>query len=152
LITADEIMRFPQGKCVITNPAYGNQNEALFPYKLTIPISSEDRKRADSSEQLWSDTICTQLIERQRKIEQKFRSFFEQDNNSKERDYITWSLQRRIESAFKLLPLPEEEQSSDRHGNQTDELLSSETETNFLRESKQFKELIKKNCLNIKAQ
>jgi type IV secretion system protein VirD4 len=39
LISPDEIMRFPQGKCVITSPAYGSGNEALFPYRLTIPVS-----------------------------------------------------------------------------------------------------------------
>jgi type IV secretion system protein VirD4 len=49
----DEIMRFPQGKCVITSPAYGSGNEALFPYRLTIPVSKADRLRAQESEALW---------------------------------------------------------------------------------------------------
>ena len=36
LLSADEIMRFPQGKCVITSPAYGSNAEALFPYLLKM--------------------------------------------------------------------------------------------------------------------
>jgi type IV secretion system protein VirD4 len=64
LISADEIMRFPQGKCVITSPAYGTGNEALFPYLLKIPVSPGDLKRAKESEGLWDSQIRPQLEQR----------------------------------------------------------------------------------------
>ena len=53
LVSSDEILRFPVGQCVITSPAYGNGKEALFPYKLKIPIFQKDKQRAEQSQQLW---------------------------------------------------------------------------------------------------
>ncbi|MDJ0690182.1 MAG: type IV secretion system DNA-binding domain-containing protein [Xenococcaceae cyanobacterium MO_188.B32] len=71
LITSDEILRFPEGKCVITSPAYGNGREALFPYKLKIPVSKKDKQRAKQSEQLWNESIKAQLIARCERIQAK---------------------------------------------------------------------------------
>ena len=98
LISADEIMRFPQGKCAITSPAYGNGTEALFPYLLKIPVSKADIKRAKESEALWSSQIRPQLEKRAA-------------YHSRETD-IDQELEKRIQEAFKMLPLPNEEAES----------------------------------------
>lgn len=166
LITSDEILRFPEGKCVITSPAYGNAQEALFPYKLKVPISPQDKQRAKQSEQLWNKSIKAQLIARCEKLQHELqqsdtnesieegRRNQEKDmqssskqkqsaddkvlkpNESKEsetspknqpsalcpktsalppkadKDWITNELDKRIEAAARLLPLPEELESS----------------------------------------
>ncbi|BAU67508.1 hypothetical protein STA3757_49300 (plasmid) [Stanieria sp. NIES-3757] len=109
LITADEILRFREGKCVITSPAYGNGREALFPYKLKIPVSKKDKQRAKQSEQLWSESIKAQLIARcERQQEKIAHSNTEELEVTEERDWITNELNKRIEAAARLLPLPEE--------------------------------------------
>ncbi len=106
LITSDEILRFPQGKCVITSPAYGNATEALFPYKLKIPVSQKDRQRAKQSEQLWDNSLKDQLITRCEQLqEQKSNELLE---GTEDRDWITKELEHRIEAAARLLPLPGE--------------------------------------------
>ena len=64
ILTADEIMRFPQGKCVITNPGYTSVGEGSIPYPLTIPIPKIDIVRIDRSEQLWLEQIYPRLIMR----------------------------------------------------------------------------------------
>lgn len=111
LITSDEILRFPEGKCVITSPAYGNAKEALFPYKLKIPISQQDKQRAKQSEKLWGKSIKAQLITRCEKLQSQLQQSDNKESN-KDRDWITGELDRRIEAAAKLLPLPEELESS----------------------------------------
>jgi type IV secretion system protein VirD4 len=100
LISADEIMRFPQGKCVITSPAYGNGQEAAFPYRLTIPVIKADRKKATDSEALWHSHICPQLIER--------ASLHQKIEDAEESDFITTELEKRIKAAYEMLPLPDE--------------------------------------------
>ncbi|MGK7896931.1 MAG: type IV secretory system conjugative DNA transfer family protein, partial [Xenococcus sp. (in: cyanobacteria)] len=107
LITSDEILRFPQGTCVITSPAYGNAKESLFPYKLKIPVSPKDRQRAKESEELWDKSLRDQLIARCERL-QKQRQL-EGANNQ---DWITAELESRIEAAMKLLPLPEDSNNS----------------------------------------
>ena len=62
ILTADEIMRFPQGKCVITNPGYTSVGEGSIPYPLTIPIPKLDINRINRSEQLWLEQIYPRLI------------------------------------------------------------------------------------------
>ncbi len=106
LITSDEILRFPQGKCVITSPAYGNATEALFPYKLKIPVSQKDRQRAEQSEQLWDNSLKDQLITRCEQLQGQ--SSNELLEGMEDRDGITKELEHRIEAAARLLPLPEE--------------------------------------------
>ena len=64
ILTADEIMRFPQGKCVITNPGYTSVGEGSIPYPLTIPIPKVDIVRINRSEQLWLEQIYPRLIMR----------------------------------------------------------------------------------------
>lgn len=103
LITSDEIMRFPQGKCVITSPAYGNSQEALFPYLLTIPVSQADRRKAVESEQLWHDSLQAQLIARVERQQVDPAN----DESEAQFDLITNELNKRIKAAEQLLPLPE---------------------------------------------
>ncbi|RAM49245.1 MAG: type IV secretory system conjugative DNA transfer family protein [Hapalosiphonaceae cyanobacterium JJU2] len=68
ILTADEIMRFPQGKCVITNPGYTSSSEGSIPYLLTIPIPKSDQKQIEESEKLWSQQLCPRLIARSPQI------------------------------------------------------------------------------------
>ncbi len=98
LISADEILRFPQGRCVITSPAYGSSNEALFPYKLKIPVSKADIKRATESESLWHTHIRPQLEERARLHSNDVDSDKELDKE----------LEKRLIEAQKMLPLSDE--------------------------------------------
>ncbi|MBW4435222.1 MAG: type IV secretion system DNA-binding domain-containing protein [Pelatocladus maniniholoensis HA4357-MV3] len=69
ILTADEIMRFPQGKCVITNPGYTSSSEGSIPYPLTIPIPKSDQKQIEESEKLWSQQLCPRLIARSPQID-----------------------------------------------------------------------------------
>jgi type IV secretion system protein VirD4 len=94
LISADEILRFPQGKCVITSPAYGSGHEALFPYRLKIPVKKADIERAEASESLWESQIKPQLEQRAKSHSQNLDLDQELDN--------------RIRAAYQLLPHPNE--------------------------------------------
>jgi type IV secretion system protein VirD4 len=69
IITPDEIMRFPQGKCVITNPGYSSSGEASIPYPVTIPIPKLDVRRIVKSEQLWENQVYPRLILRSQLID-----------------------------------------------------------------------------------
>ena len=94
LLSADEIMRFPQGKCVITSPAYGSNAEALFPYLLKIPVPSSDIKRAKESEALWDKQIRPQLEKRAQYHSQGID--------------LDQELENRLQEAYRMLPLPDE--------------------------------------------
>ncbi|HAZ46414.1 MAG TPA: TRAG family protein [Cyanobacteria bacterium UBA11369] len=98
LISADEILRFPQGKCVITSPAYGSETEALFPYPLKIPVKPSDIKRAKESEALWDTHIRPQL--EKRAIQQSI------DRQTGRSINIDEELDNRIRAAYELLPHP----------------------------------------------
>lgn len=97
LISPDQIMRFPQGKCVITSPAYGSGDEALFPYPLIIPVSKADKKRAEESEKLWESSIQIQLKNR--------ADYYTKKAGLTD---INQALAERIEEAYRMLPLPGE--------------------------------------------
>jgi type IV secretion system protein VirD4 len=95
LLSADEILRFPQGKCVISSPAYGNDREALFPYLLKIPVSSADINRAKRSEELWEGgKIREQFIAR---AKSSFGNLT-----------IDEELHKRLQEAYRILPMPDE--------------------------------------------
>ncbi|MFB8798335.1 MAG: type IV secretion system DNA-binding domain-containing protein [Microcoleus sp.] len=98
LISPDEILRFPQGKCVITSPAYATGTEALFPYPLKIPVRPGDIKRAKESEQLWDSSIRPQLERRAKalSVEQQTGKLLNIDEE----------LDKRIQFAYQLLPHP----------------------------------------------
>ena len=64
ILTPDQIMRLPQGKCVITNPGYSSGGEGSIPYILKIPVPLEDRKRIEASIELWQTQVRARLIAR----------------------------------------------------------------------------------------
>jgi type IV secretion system protein VirD4 len=107
LIGADEIMRFPQGKCVITSPAYGDGKEAAFPYLLKIPVRKGDRLRAQECETLWDKTVCAQLEQRVVR-QQQLRNSARQT----ESDWVSAELDKRVKAAYQMLPLEAEEITS----------------------------------------
>ena len=98
LISADEILRFPQGKCVITSPAYGTGTEALFPYPLKIPVRYGDLKRSKESESLWDTRIRPQLENR--------ATLLSVDRATGKSINIDEELENRIRAACKMLPHP----------------------------------------------
>lgn len=112
LISPDEILRFPQGKCVITSPAYGSGDEALYPYKLKIPVSKADIKRAQASENLWPN-VRSQL--------EKRAQYHCQDSN------LDQELERRIEEAQRMLPLPNQQDEPVVQGQGGGDALKTET-------------------------
>lgn len=112
LLPTDQILRFPQGTCVMTSPAYGNKQEALFPYKLRINIPKKDIKRASESESLWENSI-------EKQISNRIQKEMDRQGNSGDTDWITNQLNLRIEEAFRLLPLPDEEQQTTSNNNTT---------------------------------
>jgi len=92
LFSVDEILRFPQGRCVITNPAYSSGGEGSIPYALTIPIPKSDLKRQSESSALWDTQVRPRL-----ESGVKLASLEE----------LTNALYQRIEEAEKMLPLPD---------------------------------------------
>ncbi len=92
LFSIDEILRFPQGRCVITNPGYSSGGEGSIPYALTIPIPKADLKRKDESEALWDEQVRPRLESRVKLT------------NLEE---LTAALYERIEAAERMLPLPD---------------------------------------------
>jgi hypothetical protein len=64
LITPDEIMRLPQGKCVISNPGYASAQEGSIPLILKIPIPRQDLKRAEQCHQIWQEQVLPALLKR----------------------------------------------------------------------------------------
>jgi type IV secretion system protein VirD4 len=93
ILTPDEILRFEQGKCVITNPAYRSRGEGSIPYLLKIPIASSEFKHRQRTEQLWEQQVQPALQRRVKALD---------------RQALTQALYARIEAAEKLLPLPGE--------------------------------------------
>ena len=90
LFSVDEILRFPQGRCVITNPGYSSGGEGSIPYALTIPIPKADLQR--QSEALWDTEVRFRLESRV-----QLASL----------DQLTAALYDRIEEAERMLPLPD---------------------------------------------
>lgn len=68
ILTADEIMRFPQGKCVITNPGYSSNGEGSIPYPVKISIPQSDIYLIETSQQFWLSQVCPRLIIRSPQI------------------------------------------------------------------------------------
>jgi type IV secretion system protein VirD4 len=94
VISADEILKFPQGKCVITSPGYSAGGQASIPYPLIIPVSKADKKRAAESETLWEKQVKPALSNQMTIPDLKM---------------LTQALYERIEAAGRMLPLPDED-------------------------------------------
>ena len=99
LFTVDQILRFPAGQCVITNPGYRSAGEGSVPYPLKIPVPKSDQKRAQESEMLWESHLRPALESRVPPIDA---------------EQLTQALFQRIEQAYKLLPLPEDDKARSR--------------------------------------
>lgn len=92
ILTPDEILRFEQGKCVITNPAYRSRGEGSIPYLLKIPIAQAEFNHRAKTESLWERQVQPAL---QRRVQLA------------DHQMLTQALYDRIEAADWLLPLPE---------------------------------------------
>jgi type IV secretion system protein VirD4 len=116
ILTPDEILRFEQGKCVITNPAYRSQGEGSIPYLLKVPIAPSEFTHRQQTEQLWDQQVKPAL---QRRVQ------------GMDRQALTQAIYARIETAERLLPLPRE---SDRQneGQQSDDGKRGERAPNVL--------------------
>jgi len=93
IISVDEIMRFPQGKCVITSPGYRSGSEGFIPYPLSIPVPGADIRRATECEKLWHTQI---------------RSRLEKRVQLSSLDQLTAALYERVRAAEAMLPLPDQ--------------------------------------------
>ena len=93
LISPDEILRFEEGKCIITNPAYRSRGEGSVPYRLKIPISPAEVNRRQQTMKLWATV--------EQKLQQRVQLVGE--------DSLTQALYERIAAAEELLPLPDGE-------------------------------------------
>jgi type IV secretion system protein VirD4 len=91
ILTPDEILRFEQGKCVITNPGYRSCGEGSIPYLLKIPISKSEFYHRTKTENLWASQVQPALQRRVRLADHQT---------------LTQALYERIEAADRLLPLP----------------------------------------------
>jgi type IV secretory pathway TraG/TraD family ATPase VirD4 len=94
VLSADEILKFPQGKCVITSPGYSSGGQASIPYPLIIPVLKADEKRAKESERLWETQVKEALDSQVSLLDTKV---------------LTQELYDRIEEAQRMLPLPNED-------------------------------------------
>ena len=97
ILTPDEILRFEQGKCVITNPAYRSRGEGSVPYLLKIPIAQTEFNHRTKTESLWDSQVQPALQRRVRLADHQA---------------LTQALYERIEAADRLLPLPENNSQS----------------------------------------
>jgi type IV secretory pathway TraG/TraD family ATPase VirD4 len=91
LFTVDQILRFPEGRCVITSPGYKSGNEGSVPYYLKIPVPPEDIERAGQCEKLWESHVIHRLQKRVPPTELP---------------WLTDQLQKRIALAEEIFPLP----------------------------------------------
>ncbi|WP_008315637.1 type IV secretory system conjugative DNA transfer family protein [Leptolyngbya sp. PCC 6406] len=97
LILPDEFTRFGTGECVFINPAYGNQHQANLPQHIDqITISQAEIALEQDCEDLWARKVRRSLVQR----EQRRRPPLD----------IEEQLQRRIDEAERLLPLPPDEE------------------------------------------
>lgn len=97
LFTVDQILRFTEGWCVITNPGYKVGKEGSVPYALKIPVPNSDRNRAKECEKLWDSHVRPALERRVPPLDP---------------EKLTQELLLRVEHAEKLLPAPPEEGSN----------------------------------------
>lgn len=69
------------------------------------------RWRGSKLRKLWSESIKAQLIARSQKLQSRLQQS-DTDKSNGDQDWITNELDKRIEAAARLLPLPEELESS----------------------------------------
>lgn len=101
LFTVDRILGMPQGRCIVTNPAYGTQTRTLLPYALKVNIPASQVERwSECEDQLWTEQVRPTLINRQ-------------THRSLTIDNIDQALDERLQAAQEFLPLPDNEDEND---------------------------------------
>jgi type IV secretion system protein VirD4 len=98
LFTVDQILRLPEGRCILSNPGYRSGTEGSVPYALKVPVPLGDIKRGKESEALWESHVRSAL-------QAKVMPF--------DSDLLTQELQARIKLAEELLPMPPKGQEND---------------------------------------
>lgn len=93
MFTVDQILKFPEGKCVITNPGYRSRGEGSIPYPIKIKVPPQDLQREKECYALWEEQVRPAL-------ERRVKLPSEAD--------LTAALLERIDLAKLKLPLPEE--------------------------------------------
>ena len=91
LFTVDQILRLPEGRCILSNPGYRSGTEGSVPYSLKVPVPLADINRARESEKLWHSDVRSALQAKVMPLDPEI---------------LTQELQARIELAEKLLPMP----------------------------------------------
>ncbi|WP_008319500.1 type IV secretory system conjugative DNA transfer family protein [Leptolyngbya sp. PCC 6406] len=91
LFTPDQILRFIEGQCIITNPAYRSGHEGLIPYSLRIPLPKGEIRRAQETTALWEPYLMPYLTQASTQISP---------------EAILSGLRQRIVQAEQLLPEP----------------------------------------------
>lgn len=92
VISIDQILRFPPGTAVVTNPGYSSRGEGSVPYMLSVPIPKSDDTRYKESKALWPG------------VEQALSS----RARTTTPEQLSAALQRRFEAMQLMLPLPDE--------------------------------------------
>ena len=112
LISVDQIERFPQGKAIILNPGYGDQNDIKRPIMGKIGIPTEDINRETQAQSvIWKDKIRPALAKRMFELQQQQQKkrYIDQTQLGKKKEDLDWTTQQlklRIAHAEELLPMP----------------------------------------------
>ena len=110
LISVDQIERFPQGKAIISNPGYGDKDDARRPLMGRIGIPTEDIEREKQAQSvIWKEKIRPALADRMVKLKQQQQPNcvdLSKLNNQEKQDWTTQQLQLRLAAAEELLPMP----------------------------------------------
>jgi type IV secretion system protein VirD4 len=91
LFTVDQILRLPEGRCILSNPGYRSGTEGSVPYALKVPVPLGDVRRGKESEALWESHV---------------RSALQAKVTPLDSELLTQELQARIKLAEELLPMP----------------------------------------------
>jgi type IV secretion system protein VirD4 len=104
LFTVDQILRLPEGRCILSNPGYRSGTEGSVPYALKVPVPLGDIKRGKESEALWGSHVRSALQARVMPLDSKL---------------LTQELRARIQLAEELLPMPPKGQERGAEGETT---------------------------------
>lgn len=91
LFTPDQLLRFTEGQCIITNPGYRSGTEGSIPYFLKVPVPGSEIKRAKQTEALWDSHL---------------RPYLESGVQQITEEALRQGLKDRMLRAEQLLPLP----------------------------------------------
>jgi type IV secretion system protein VirD4 len=99
LISAEALMQFGQGECILRNPGYESQRQAAVPWHIhRVKVSERDREREQKCVEIWNEKLRSRLIER--------------EGGQSQTDDLKKQLLLRYQEAEQLLPLPPESQKN----------------------------------------